>query len=110
MSPSSHQPAAAPTFLDSPAESEFAGKPRGPVSQLSTQSLEFIEQQYGAYLQDRNSVSPDWREYFDEIHAGHEDVTPALLKTPFQRDSIFHRRRKKRRLLKPPFYRSVWTS
>jgi 2-oxoglutarate dehydrogenase E1 component len=36
-------------------------------------------------------VSPDWRESFDEIHVGHEDVTPALLKSPFQRDSIFHR-------------------
>ncbi|MCP4858360.1 MAG: hypothetical protein GY903_28110 [Fuerstiella sp.] len=91
MPPSSHQPAAAPAFLDNPTETVSAGKQRGPVSQLSTQSLAFIEQQYGAYLQDRNSVSPDWRDYFDELHAGHEDVTPALLKTPFQRDSIFHR-------------------
>jgi 2-oxoglutarate dehydrogenase E1 component len=91
MSPSSHQPAAAPAFLDSPNEPVPNGKTRGSVSQLSTQSLAFIEQQYGVYLQDRNSVSPDWRDYFDEIHAGHEDVTPALLKSPFQRDSIFHR-------------------
>jgi 2-oxoglutarate dehydrogenase E1 component len=91
MCPSSHQPAAAPAFLDSPNEPAPNGKPRGSVSQLSTQSLAFIEQQYSVYLQDRNSVSPDWREYFDEIHAGHEDVTPALLESPFQRDSIFHR-------------------
>ena len=91
MSPSSHQPAAAPAFLDSQTESVSTSRSRGPVSQLSIQSLAFIEQQYGVYLRDRNSVSPDWRDYFDEIHIGHEDVTPALLKTPFQRDSIFHR-------------------
>lgn len=92
--PSSHQPAAAPAFLDSPAVSETASKPRRPLSQLSTQSLAFIEEQYSDYLYDRGSVSPDWRDYFDEIHAGHEDVTAEVLQTPFKHDSIFHRQAK----------------
>jgi len=61
------------------------------VSQLSTQSLAFLETRYADYLHDRNSVSPDWRDYFDEIHAGHEDVTAAVLKKPFEHDSIFHK-------------------
>ena len=91
MSPSSHQPAAAPAFLDSPAASPAGNGRRSSGSPLSAQSLAFIEQQYADYLSDRNSVSPDWRDYFDEIHAGHEDVTPALLQKPFQHDSIFHR-------------------
>lgn len=90
MSPS-HQPAAAPAFLDTPAETAAAHQHR-PVSQLSTQSLEFIEQQYAEYLADRDAVSPDWRNYFDEIHAGHEDVTPAVLQKPFHHESIFHAR------------------
>jgi 2-oxoglutarate dehydrogenase E1 component len=50
-----------------------------------------VEQQYASYLQDRNGVSPDWREYFDEIQAGHEAVTADVLKAPFNYDSIFHR-------------------
>ena len=91
MSPT-HQPAAAPAFLDSPAESSSTGNRRPAASQLSTQSLAFIEQQYAEYLADRDAVSPDWRDYFDEIHAGHEEVTPALLQKPFEHNSIFHRK------------------
>lgn len=91
MSLSSKQPAASPAFLDSSAESEPEPKPRRSVSQLSTQSLGFIEERYSDYLHDRGSVSPDWRDYFDEIHAGHEDVTAEVLQTPFKHDSIFHR-------------------
>ena len=92
MSDSSHQAAAAPSFLDrasseAPA-SELAPRVRGT---LSTQSVEFMEEQYELYLHDRNSVSPDWREYFEEIHAGHEDVTPEVLQQPFRHESIFHR-------------------
>ncbi len=89
--PSFHQPAAAPAFLDVATESEPERKPRRPLSQLSTQSLAFIEEQYSDYLHDRGSVSPDWRDYFDEVHAGHEDVTAEVLQTPFKHDSIFHR-------------------
>lgn len=91
MSPSPYQPAAAPAFVDSPAEPEISAKPRRSTSHFSTQSLAFIEQRYSDYLHDRNSVSPDWRDYFDDIHAGHEDVTAEVLQTPFQHDSIFHK-------------------
>ncbi|APZ96999.1 2-oxoglutarate dehydrogenase E1 component [Fuerstiella marisgermanici] len=94
MSSQSHNPAAAPQFLDSPVEPSGEHKPRRSTSQLSTQSLAFIEQQYADYLHDRNAVSPDWRDYFDDIHAGHEDVTAAVLQTPFRHDSIFHRQAK----------------
>lgn len=94
MSSSQYHPAAAPAFLDQQRDPDERSRARRPVSQLSTQSLAFIEQNYADYLQDRNSVSPDWRDYFDEIHAGHEDVTPALLKKPFEHDSIFHRQGK----------------
>lgn len=92
MSDSQHQAAASPSFLESASSeestSESASRGRG---LLSTQSLEFIEEQYEFYLHDRNSVSPDWREYFEEIQAGHEDVTVELLQQPFQHESIFHR-------------------
>ena len=91
MSASSYQPAAAPSFLDSAVESASDQKPGRAVPQLSTQSLAFIEQRYADYLHDRGSVSPDWRDYFDEIHAGQEDVTADVLQTPFQHGSIFHR-------------------
>ncbi|MEZ6122885.1 MAG: 2-oxoglutarate dehydrogenase E1 component [Planctomycetaceae bacterium] len=91
MSSSSNQPAAAPTFLDSPPAAEQAQKNRRSAGELSTQSLAFIEQQYAAWLQDRNAVSPDWRDYFDEMHAGHEELTPDILQAPFRQGSIFHR-------------------
>lgn len=93
MSTSSHQPSAAPAFLDRTQESETAKRSARPYSQLSAESLAFIERHYADYLTDRNSVSPDWRDYFDEIHAGHEDITAAVLQKPFEHDSIFHRNR-----------------
>ena len=62
------------------------------MSRLSTQSLAFVEEQYADYIHDRNSVSPEWREYFDEIQARHEEITSAVPETPFEHDSIFHRR------------------
>lgn len=89
MTDPSYQPAAAPSFLDSTAPN--TPKSQKPKTQLSAQSLAFIEHQYASFLHDRNSVSPDWREYFDDIHTGHEDVTAAVLKTPFEHDSIFHK-------------------
>ncbi|MCA9082513.1 MAG: 2-oxoglutarate dehydrogenase E1 component [Planctomycetaceae bacterium] len=84
------QPAAAPQFLDSPPPSAVSS--RRSVAQISAQSLAFIEHQYAAYLHDRNSVSPDWRGYFDEIHSGNEEMTASVLEAaPFQQKSIFHR-------------------
>ncbi|MCR9199444.1 MAG: 2-oxoglutarate dehydrogenase E1 component [Planctomycetaceae bacterium] len=87
--PLSHQPAAAPTFLDSSPSPAPASK-KSPT-QLSTQSLAFLEHQYASFLHDRNSVSPDWRDYFDDIHTGHEEITPSVLQAPFPHDSIFHK-------------------
>lgn len=84
---------AAPAFLDSPSDSTANQKPRPRPGQFSTQSLAFIELQYTDFLRDRNSVSPEWRDYFDEIHAGHENVTAAVLKKPFEHESIFHRQK-----------------
>ena len=88
MASSSRHPAAAPAFRDS----ESSDGPLGsPADRLNAQSLGFVESQYARYLHDPNSVSPDWREYFSEIHADHEEVTPEILKNPFQQGSIFHR-------------------
>jgi len=37
-------------------------------TQVGSLSLEFVEGLLADYLRDRNSVSPDWRRYFDEIN------------------------------------------
>ncbi len=84
----SRPPSAAPSFLDSGS----ADTPSAETTQnLSTQNLSFVEAQYTRYVHDANSVSPDWREYFDNLHADHDTVTSEILQSPFQRDSIFHR-------------------
>ncbi|MFN9975191.1 MAG: 2-oxoglutarate dehydrogenase E1 subunit family protein, partial [Phycisphaerae bacterium] len=60
---------------------------------ISAQNLEFAESQFANYLNDRNSVSPDWRDYFDELQAG-QDGNPISVETfqnPFQFASVFHR-------------------
>ena len=88
MAPSNRQPSASPAFLDSDSSTET---PSRPVHQLNAQSLAFVENQYALYVHDPNSVSPDWREYFDEIHADHDTITPEILQAPFQQGSIFHR-------------------
>ncbi len=82
-----------PSFLDSPVDSKPAlqNGTAGPSARLNTQNLEFAETQYASYLRDRNSVSPDWRDYFDELQAGQEMVTPENLESPFQFESLFHR-------------------
>ncbi len=44
----------------------------------NTLSLEFVEALYADYLRDAESVSPDWRHYFDELsHAGTNGATLA---------------------------------
>ena len=90
MASSRKHGSAAPSFLDSSDASESPASPTKSFH-LSAQSLEFLEQQYEAWLRDRNSVPPDWREYFDEVHSGHEEVTPEILQAPFTHGSIFHR-------------------
>ncbi|MEZ6062330.1 MAG: 2-oxoglutarate dehydrogenase E1 component [Planctomycetaceae bacterium] len=89
MASPTSQSAAAPAFLDSPGETSPKASE---LSALSAQSLEFLEASYASYLRDRNSVSPDWREYFDDISSGNEQVTPEVLQAPFSHESIFHRR------------------
>ncbi len=88
MAPSNRQPPASPPFLDSDSATETRSRP---VHQLNAQSLAFVENQYALYVHDPNSVSPDWREYFDEIHADHDTITPEILQAPFPQESIFHR-------------------
>ena len=65
---------ASPSFLNTPEDvpritgqnvgNESVVKPR---LEMGTQNLEFAEEQLVSYLRDRNSVSPDWRDYFDEL-------------------------------------------
>ena len=76
---------AAPTFLnDDPAPAKQAS----PAP--STQSVGFIEDQYSRYLNDRGSVSPDWRDYFDDMPASGGTPDTESLQTPFAPKSIFH--------------------
>jgi len=88
MSSPSRHPSAAPSFLDS--ESSEVHSADASLN-LSTQSLSFVEAQYTRYVHDPNSVSPDWREYFHNLQADHDTVTPEILQSPFRQDSIFHR-------------------
>jgi len=71
MSNTSSIPTSAPSFLDSdqshPVTSAGAVRAgRGPI-EVAASNLEFAELQLASYLADRNSVSPDWRDYFDEL-------------------------------------------
>ena len=99
MSNTTSLPSGAPSFLDTPesapdsvsrqgAGNIIAAKPRVDVG---TQNLEFAESQLESYLRDRNSVSPDWRDYFDELQVVDSGLTPESLQAPFQAESIFHR-------------------
>lgn len=56
-----------------------------------TQNLEFAENQLQSYLSDRNSVSPDWRDYFDELQVAESGLTSDGLQSPFHAASIFHK-------------------
>ena len=64
--------------------------PRDPAS-LGVTNLEFAESQLESYLRDRNSVSPDWRDYFDDMRVADSGLTPESLTAPFQAESIFRR-------------------
>ncbi len=97
MSNPSSRPASAPLFLDSDdsAESPSAGQSVGLIGEseavFATDNLEFAEAQLECYLQDRASVSPDWRHYFDELRVVDSGLTPESMRTPFQSQSIFRR-------------------
>ena len=88
MAPSQRHPAAAPAFLaaDTPTDPPAESSP-----QLSAQSVAFLETQYARFIHDPNSVPPDWRKYFDELHADHDTLTPEVLQSSFRQESIGHR-------------------
>ena len=91
MSNTTSLPTGAPAFLDSPNEGHGDGvtghvaghvpsaKPR---VDMGTQNVEFAETQLESYLRDRNSVSPDWRDYFDELQVVDSGLTPESLQAP----------------------------
>ena len=86
---SKSQNPSAPSFLDQrsdPASLEPQHQP-----QPNTQNLAFIEAQYELYAHDRNAVSPDWRDYFDDLMSNSTASVADSLRTPFQPSSIFHR-------------------
>ncbi len=61
------------------------------MARLSAQNLEFAELQYSNYLRDRSSVSPDWRDYFDDLQADGGPTSAEVLENPFHYESLFHR-------------------
>jgi 2-oxoglutarate dehydrogenase complex dehydrogenase (E1) component-like enzyme len=101
MPKSTSLPSSAPSFLessDSDSETPIVGPHQVQCSacesheiELGTQNLEFAESQLENYLVDRNSVSPDWRDYFDDLKVVDSGLTPESLHVPFQADSIFRR-------------------
>ncbi len=101
MPKSTSLPSSAPLFLgssDSDSEpnqssglTQFSAQPAKHEIKLGTQNLEFAESQLENYLVDRNSVSPDWRDYFDDLKVVDSGLTPESLHVPFQADSIFRR-------------------
>lgn len=78
---------AAPSFLNEMPAREETG-----AAAPNTQSVTFIEAQYTRYLNDRGSVSPDWREYFDDMLSSAGSTSAEPLHTPFENKSIFHPR------------------
>jgi 2-oxoglutarate dehydrogenase E1 component len=89
-------PSSAPAFLASSDSDTEPGQQNGVQSsripvQLGAQNLEFAESQLESYLLDRNSVSPDWRDYFDDLKVVDSGLTAESLHVPFQAGSIFRR-------------------
>ena len=96
MSNTTSLPSSAPAFLESPDSDQEPGQRSGTEQartgfQLSAQNLEFAESQLSRYLGDRNSVSPDWRDYFDEMQVVDSGLTQESLQVPFSAGSIFRR-------------------
>ncbi|MDA1231936.1 MAG: 2-oxoglutarate dehydrogenase E1 component, partial [Planctomycetota bacterium] len=89
-------PSSAPSFLEEPDSDQQPGQSPGAEQantgfQLTAQNLEFAESQLERYLKDRNSVSPDWRDYFDDMKVEESGLTPENQQVPFQAESIFRR-------------------
>ncbi|MEY3459920.1 MAG: 2-oxoglutarate dehydrogenase N-terminus, partial [Planctomycetota bacterium] len=80
MSQSVSLPSSGPAFLPTPETGDISGvrvtrKSRAPEC-VGVTNLEFAESQLENYLRDRNSVSPDWRDYFDEMRVADSGLTP----------------------------------
>ncbi|HQX51970.1 MAG TPA: 2-oxoglutarate dehydrogenase E1 component [Planctomycetaceae bacterium] len=95
MSNTTSLPSSAPSFLESPDSDQEPGPQPGMVQakaviELNAQNLEFAESQLERYLRDRNSVSPDWRDYFDEMKVVDTGLTAESLR-PFEPGSFFRR-------------------
>ena len=89
-------PSSSPAFLETSASGAEPGHASGtqPAKiqfQLGAQNLEFAESQLENYLRDRNAVSPDWREYFDDLKIVDSGLTTESMQVPFQAHSIFRR-------------------
>jgi 2-oxoglutarate dehydrogenase E1 component len=80
---------ASPPFFSAGDKATSQVQRRPPT--LDTQNLIFAESQYDLYLRDRNSVSPDWRHYFDELHALGDASSSPRPAGPFQPQSLFHK-------------------
>ena len=96
MSKSTSLTSSAPAFLKSADSGTDPGQasvtqPAKIQIQLGAQNLEFAELQMEHYLRDRNSVSPDWREYFDDLKIVDSGLTTESMQVPFQAHSIFRR-------------------
>ncbi|WP_417851606.1 2-oxoglutarate dehydrogenase E1 component [Thalassoglobus sp.] len=62
-----------------------------PVIPLNSQNLVFVEQLFSSYLIDRDSVSPEWREYFDTVKNGDSRLTSGWSpESPFPARSMFN--------------------
>ncbi|QDT31427.1 2-oxoglutarate dehydrogenase E1 component [Thalassoglobus polymorphus] len=62
-----------------------------PVIPLNSQNLVFVEQLFSSYLFDRDSVSPEWREYFDTVKNGDDRLTSGWSpESPFSARSMFN--------------------
>src|SRR5262249_48006083 len=53
-------------------------------------SLSFVEALYEDYLRDPNSVSPDWRNYFQGLSEGNGSIKAQRLVPDFQQWSVFN--------------------
>lgn len=53
-------------------------------------NLEFVEQLYASYVTDPQSVSDEWRAYFDGLRNGESDRRPPQLGPSFRPSSIFN--------------------
>jgi 2-oxoglutarate dehydrogenase E1 component len=54
-------------------------------SYLFSGNASFMEALYEAYLEDRESVSQKWQDYFDQVNSAEPDTPPDVPHAPIQR-------------------------